>query len=396
MPLTGIRVLDLTRLLPGPYATRLMAELGADVVKVEDPRGGDYARWMPPIAGDPPSSALFSEVNRGKRSVVLDLKNPAARKAFRVLASRSDVLMDSFRPGVLARSGLDPADLMRENHRLVYCALTGFGLTGPDAQRAGHDIGYLGRSGGLALSGPPETPVIGGIQVADIGASLAAVSGVLAALLERTRTGRGKVVDISLTEAGLAFGVANFGKLHGGEVPRRAREILDGSKPCYGVYRTRDGRFLAVGALEPKFWTAFLGAIELPELEPFGLDAGDGGARAKSRIQAKLLERTRDEWVSIFRDVEACVEPVLEMDEVEGDPHHKARRITDASGTLRSPIRVTDWASLRAAGGPEPRPLGRAPELGEHTESVLREAGVDDASIRELSSAPDGPTRDEA
>lgn len=382
MPLSGIRVLDLTRLLPGPYATRLMAELGADVVKVEDPNGGDYARWAPPIAGDPPNSSLFAELNRGKRSVTLDLKNPAAQAALRALVGSSDVLVDSFRPGVLARCNLDPEGLMRDNPRLVYCAMTGFGLTGPDRDRAGHDIGYLARSGNLALSGPPEVPVVAGFQVADIGAALLALSGVLAALLERARTGKGRVVDIALSEAGLAFNVAALGMMHGGERPRRGAEILDGSRPCYGVYRTKDGRFLAVGALEPKFWGAFVRAVELPELEYSGLDRGELGREAREKLQARLLEKTRDEWAELFRTVEACVEPVLELDEVEADPHHRARRITDAEGTVRSPIRLTSWAEL---GDPGHRPLRPAPVLGEHTAEVLREAGLPDVVIQALS-----------
>jgi crotonobetainyl-CoA:carnitine CoA-transferase CaiB-like acyl-CoA transferase len=266
VPLTGIRVIDLTRLLPGPYATRLMAEMGADVIKIEDPKGGDYARWMPPLAGDPPTSSLFNELNRGKRSVTLDLKRPEAQEALRLLAAQGDVLVDGFRPGVLARCGCDPRELMAANSRLIYCAMTGFGLTGPDLDRAGHDIGYLARSGALALSGTAASPWVSAVQVADIGAALAALSGVLAALFERARTGVGQVVDISLAELGFAFGAANFGSLHGGRVPRRGQEVLDGSHPCYSVYRTRDDRFLAVGALEPKFWAEFVKAIGLPEL----------------------------------------------------------------------------------------------------------------------------------
>lgn len=381
MPLTGIRVLDLTRLLPGPYATRLMAEMGAEVIKVEDPAGGDYARWAPPIAGDPPKSSLFDELNAGKRSVTLDLKQPDAREALRALVMRSDVLMDSFRPGVLVRVGLDPSELMRANPRLIYCAMTGFGLTGPDRDRAGHDIGYMGRSGGLALSGPPEAPVVAGFQVADIGCAFAALSGVLAALFERTRTGRGRIVDVALTESALAFNVAAFGMLHGGETPRRGREILDGSRPCYGVYATKDGKFLAVGALEPKFWSAFVKAIDLPELEYSSLDTGERGREVRDAVQAKLREKTRDEWTAIFRTVEACVEPIVELEEVEQDPHYRARHVTDARGTVRSPIRLTDWEHLDRS---PHRELRAAPALGAHTAEVLREAGVDEALIAKL------------
>lgn len=337
---------------------------------------------------------MFTELNRGKRSVTLDLKRPEAQAALRVLAARSDVLVDSFRPGVLARCGLAPEDLMRDNPRLIYCAMTGFGLTGPDALRAGHDIGYLARGGALALSGPEEAPHISGVQIADIGASFVALSGVLAALLERSRTGRGKVVDVSLTEVGLAFATAGFGMLHGGALPRRGHEILDGSRPCYSVYRTKDRRFLGVGALEPKFWAAFVKAIGLPELELSGLDSGESGKQVRATVQARLLEKTRDEWAAVFCHVEACVEPVLEIDEIEHDPQHVARRILDPGGMVRSPVRIVDRDVLSTASAPDAatpacgpthgRVLGHSPALGEHTEAVLREAGLDDALVRAL------------
>jgi crotonobetainyl-CoA:carnitine CoA-transferase CaiB-like acyl-CoA transferase len=361
-----------------------MAELGADVIKIEDPKGGDYARWMPPLVGDPPTSSLFAELNRGKRSVALDLKNSDARVAFRSMLARADVLMDSFRPGVLARCDLDPRDLMQANPRLIYCAMTGFGLTGPDAQRAGHDIGYLGRSGALAVSGPKDTPTVSGVQIADIGAAFAALSGVVAALFERTRTGVGRVVDVSLTEVGLAFGAAALGTLHGGRVPRRASEVLDGSRPCYSVYRTKDDRFLAVGSLEPKFWIELVRAIGLPELAASGLDSGEAGELVRAKVQERLLEKTRDEWTHVFRDVEACVEPVLEMDEIASDAQHLARHVVADGGFVRGPVRVTDWASIGATG----RALAPAPTLGEHTESVLKEHALPSPLIQTLLHPP--------
>jgi crotonobetainyl-CoA:carnitine CoA-transferase CaiB-like acyl-CoA transferase len=380
MLLRGVRVLDLTRLLPGPYATRLLAELGAEIIKVEDPNGGDYARWAPPVAGDPPTGGLFTEVNRGKKSVALDLKTEHGRLALRALVARADVLVDSFRPGVLARVGLDPTALMAEHSRLIYCAMTGFGLTGPDVHRAGHDIGYLGRSGGLALSGPIEEPVVPGFQTADIGASLVAVSGILAALYAREKTGRGAVVDVSLTESALAFSAASFGMMHGGSLPRRGQEILDGSRPCYAVYATKSG-YLAVGSLEPKFWAAFVGALGLPELESCALDTGEAGRAAKAAISARLMEKTRDEWAVIFRGVEACVEPVLELDEVEADPQHRARHVFDAEKMVRSPIRVSDWEGVGAPMTASEQ-LSRAPQLGEHTEEVLAETGISEEILK--------------
>jgi crotonobetainyl-CoA:carnitine CoA-transferase CaiB-like acyl-CoA transferase len=367
MPLSGVRVLDLTRLLPGPYATRLLAELGASVIKVEDPTGGDYARWYPPLAGDPPTGGIFREVNAGKKSVTLDLKRPEALIALRALARASDVLVDSFRPGVLARLGLDPRALMEESPRLIYCAITGFGLTGPDADRAGHDIGYLARAGALGISGPKERPVVAGIQVADVGSSFAAVCGILAAMVERERTGRGKVVDISLTETSMAFAATAFGMHHAEHEVRRGEEMLDGSKPCYGVYETKDGRFLAVGSLEPKFWMKLLSVLGLEDLAGSPLDGGESGAAARARVQARLAERTLAEWTAIFRSAEACVEPVLTMEEAERDAHFVARH-TKQDGIVRGPVRVTDWPNVGGGG----RALCPAPALGADTKEVLR------------------------
>lgn len=373
MPLTGVRVLDLSRLLPGPYATRQLAELGAEVVKVEDPNGGDYARWYPPLVGDPPAGALFRELNAGKKSVALDLKSEAGAAALRKLAEKSDVLVDTFRPGVLARLGLDPKDLMAANPRLVYCAITGFGLNGPDALRAGHDLGYLARTGGLDLCGTEDQVTPPGVQIADVGGAMTAVSGILAALLKRERTGKGSVVDVSLVEAGAAFTAASIGLTHADAPVRRGHEMLDGSRPCYGVYRTKDDRWLAVGALEPKFWSAFCTAVGLEDLMASGLDAGEPGKKARERIQAKLLERTQQEWTAVFREVEACVEPVLTLAEADEDPHALARDVRTNVGTARSPIRIAEALDVEA-----PKvALTEAPALGADTEEVLAEVGIE-------------------
>lgn len=384
-PLEGLKVLDLTRLLPGPYATRVLAELGAEVWKVESPDGGDYARWFPPLTGDPPMSGIFRELNRGKRGVMLDLRSEAGREAIRALALRADVLCDSFRPGVLAKNGLDPRDLMKANPRLVYCAITGFGLTGPDVMRAGHDVGYLARAGAIAVTGPRERPMVMGVQVADVGASLAAVSGIMAALYSRDRTGRGSIVDVSLVETALAFNTLQLGIHHAtGEPVPRGEQLLDGSRPCYSIYETKDGRFLALGALEPKFWVSFVTALDLAHLAADGLDLGDSGAAARAAVQARLQEKTLEEWLPILRAADCCAEPVLEIHEVERDAHLMARHVTDPSGDrmVRSPVRVmSDWSALDGASAPS---LSAAPALGAETEAVLREAGVDAALIEKL------------
>lgn len=373
--LNGVRVVDLSRLAPGPYATRLLCELGAEVVKVEPKDGGDYARWWPPLLGDPPTGYIFRELNRGKRSVALDLKDPEALSALRRLIAGADVLVDGFRPGVLTRLGLDPEALRREQPGLIYCAITGFGLTGPDALRAGHDIGYTARAGTLAMSGSAEHPVTLGVQIADFAGALTAVSGILAALYSRTRTGLGQTVDVSLTESAMAIGAINFAKAHSGTPFVRGSELLDGSRPCYSVYETADGGHLAVGALEPKFWQAFVEAIGLAHLSASGLDEGEAGQKVRAEVQARLHEKPLHAWTELFREVEACVEPVLSPSEALQDPHWRAQ-VGEDPGYVPSAIRLSDSGSAA--------PLGPVPSLGEHTEEVLEAAGLDAALIARL------------
>ncbi len=371
--LSGIRIVDLSRLAPGPYATRLLAELGADVIKIEPRDGGDYARWWPPLVGEPPTGFIFRELNRGKQSVALDLKTKEALDALEALIARADVLVDGFRPGVLARLGLDPERLQCEHPRLIYCAITGFGLTGPDAQRAGHDIGYTARAGTLAMSGTALTPATLGVQVADFAGALTAVSGILAALFQRTRTGRGQTVDVSLTESAMAMGAINFAMVDAGAEFERGNGLLDGSRPCYSIYETKDGRHLAVGALEPKFWQAFVDAIELPHLSVSGLDEGEAGAKVRAEVQARLLEQPLEHWRTLFRRVEACVEPVLSPEEALEDPHWRARAGSGA-GYVASALRL----------GVSGDPLSAAPALGEHTQSVLEAVGLAPSQIARL------------
>ncbi|MFO0728988.1 MAG: CaiB/BaiF CoA-transferase family protein [Myxococcota bacterium] len=371
MILSGIRIVDFTRLLPGPYATRVLAELGAEVIKVEATPGGDYARWWPPLSGDPPISTAFAELNRGKKSVALDFRDPASQVALQKLVRSADVLIDGFRPGTLAKMGLDPAALMQELPSLIYCSLTGFGLDGPDVDRAGHDIGYLARAGALGIVGSAEAPMTMGIQVADVAGSWVAISGILAALLRRQASGQGGVVDVAMMEASLGFASLAYGAFRGGAPPVRGQELLDGSRPCYRVYRTKDGRFLAVGALEPKFWAMFVEAIGLPELSASGLDHGETGRAVIERVQARLLERSQAEWAELFRRVDCCVEPVLDIAESVEDPQLVARQAF-ASGYSASPIRVRSTLS----GAVQRVVLGEAPSLGQHTEEVLVGLGI--------------------
>jgi alpha-methylacyl-CoA racemase len=269
---------------------------------------------------------------------------------------------------------------MRQNPRLIYCALTGFGQTGPDAQRAGHDIGYIARAGVLGVSGSAETPVALGTQLGDIGGALVAVAGITAALYKREKTNKGSVIDVSLTESAMALNAINLGIAHGGHRFKRGEEMLDGSRPCYGVYACKKGH-LAVGALEPKFWIAFLAAIGIKGLDDSGLDGGESGARARGIVQSRLHEKTRDEWMQVLDGVDCCVEPVYELSEVDTDAQNIARKTLSSANTTRSPIRVTDWEALSAD---EMVAISEAPALGEHQDRVFKDWGISEDLISQL------------
>lgn len=381
LPLEGIRVLDLSRLLPGPYATLVLADLGADVVRVEDPRGGDWLRALPPLVGE--ASGAFHALNRNKRSLALDLSRSEGRAAFLRLAGRADVVVESFRPGVLERMGLGYAALRARNPRIVLCSITGHGQDGPDAGRAGHDLGYCARAGVLALSGPPEAPASPGVQLADVaGGSWPAVAGVLAALLGRDLRGEGAHVDVSMTEGALALLTLGLGIADARGAPLvRGREPLAGGAACYGVYRTRDGRFVALGALEPKFFGAFCEAVGRPELAERQLDEGGAGPRAE--LEAIFAARSFAEWQAFAAAHDVCLEPVLEGDEPRADPQLRARGAfleipTPWEG--RAVPAVATPARLRGVEAPR----RSAPRLGEHGAAVLAEAGFSPDEIEGL------------
>lgn len=381
LPLSGVRVLDLSRLLPGPFCTLVLADLGADVVKVEDPRGGDYLRSMPPLAGE--LSGFFHAVNRNKRSLTLDLKAPDGPAVLKRLARTFDVVVESFRPGVLDRLGIGHAALAAENPRVVVCSITGYGQDGPYADRAGHDINYCGIAGALALNGPPERPLPLGVQVADLaGGAWPAVAGILAALVRRAATGEGAHVDVSMTEGVLALLAMQLGAAAArGEPLRRGQEVLNGGAGCYGVYRTKDDGFVALGALEPKFFEAFCRAAGVPELAERHLD--DEGGALRAELEALFLTRTRDEWAALGAVADCCLTPVLERDEPLRDPQLVSRgafvEVKSPDGTsafpgVAMPVRLAGVAA----------PLGPAPRLGADTEAVLAEAGFTHREIAAL------------
>jgi crotonobetainyl-CoA:carnitine CoA-transferase CaiB-like acyl-CoA transferase len=378
--LDGIRVIDLSRLLPGPFLTMVLADLGADVVKLEDPKLGDYMRQIPPAKGG--ISGRFLAVNRGKRSMVLDLKAPAGRDALLRMVARADVVVETFRPGVMDKLGVGYAQLTAANPGIVLCSISGFGQTGPFVHRAGHDIGYLALAGVLAMGGPAGgAPMMPGVQIADLaGGSLWGATAILAALVGRHKTGKGAHLDISMTEGALALVSAELGNLDCGAHPTRGVERLNGGVACYSIYRTKDDRYLAVGALEPKFWIALNEGIGRPPSVAELLDPPEAQARTHAEIAAIFATRTAAEWNAILANHDCCVELVTEVDELPDHPLHRAREVffTIDGGPGVGPVQQV----RTPLGTPKsPRP---PPRQGEHTRAVLAEYGFSDAEIAAL------------
>ena len=385
-PLDGVRVLDLTRLLPGAYATLMFADLGAEVIKIEDPRGGDPARSMPPLAGT--TSASFELLNRNKRSVTLDLRSRDAAAVLDALASRADVIVNSFRPHTARRLGVDAATMRARHPRLICASITGFGQSGPYVERPAHDINYEALSGLLAIGGRPEVPRH---LVADIGAALNAASGILAALFQRERTGAGAAVDVSLHEAALAWLLfpAAGQLVAGAGVDPRALPI-DGADACYNIYETkRDGECVALGALEPKFWSAFCDRIGRPDLIGAQGAIGEVRTRALEEVRAIMRTRTRDEWLALFGDLDACLCRVNSVADALRDPHVTARgAVTPLAGTIyiTTPITITATGSAAECDEARRYAVTPAPALGADTDVLLDAAGIGDVARRELRS----------
>lgn len=361
--LQGIRVLDLTRLLPGACATLMLADLGADVIKIEDPRGGDHMRHMPPLHQG--AGAYFTLLNRNKRSVTLDLRKSAAREIVGRLIETCDVVVDSFRPQTARRLGVDADALRQRNPRLVCASISGFGQTGPYADRAAHDINYQALAGLLAVtarSGGPEVP---GLLVGDIAAAYQTTVHVLAGLLARERMGAAPPpIDVSIHEAAMTWTVFPAARRFVAGAAADVRELpLRGQSPRYNVYRTADDKWLALGALEPKFWVAFCERIGRPGLAGIDDEPDDVRTRAIDELRAMFLTKTRAEWLAHFADVDVCLSAVLSLEETLSDPHVAAR------GVLRTQDGVTYVGATRA--------VTPAPRLGEHTDEVLEAIGFD-------------------
>ena len=400
LPLAGLKVLDLSRLLPGGFCSLMLADFGADVIKVEDTGPGDYVRWSPPYyegADETARSALFLSLNRGKRSIRIDLKSEPGKQVLRRLVRDADVLLESFRPGVLDRLGVGYERLREENPRLIYCAITGYGQDGPNRDRSGHDMNYLGLNGVLGLTGDADgPPVQSGAQIADLGGGgMMGVIGILVALHERERSGEGQLVDCSMFDGALSWlGMVAAAAFAAGRADRRGENMLAGALICYRPYRCADG-YVTLGALEPKFWSAFCRGVGREDLLGHAFDRP--GTPAHHELEAIFAERTREQWRLFASENDCCLEPVLDLDEVLDSELVRAREMVvelSQPGADRPvkllgvPIKLS-----RTPGDPTRAP---GPRLGEDTEAVLAAAGFGAAEIAALAEAGAiaGPARD--
>ena len=380
LPLSSARVLDLSRLLPGPYCSLILADFGAEVIRVEPPGGGDWTRYVPPLAADG-QSVLFHAVNRGKKSLTLNLKAGEGRAVFLRLVQTADVLLESFRPGVMERLGLGYDRLAEVNPRLVYCALSGYGPRGPYRDRAGHDLNYIGLAGLLDLTGPRDgPPVVPGAPVADLAGALWAAVGILLALLDRERTGRGQRVDASLLGGALSLLPIAVSHLQGGPPMARGASDLTGGVVCYNVYAAADGGYVTLSALEPEFWAAFCRAVGREDWLGEQFAPAVPGNPTYEGMCALFRTRTRAEWAQVMAGVDACCEPAYTLAEALDSPPVQALGMVPPPGGagLLPPL------LLSAAPAPGLRP---APAPGEHTADILTELGYDSETTARWRSA---------
>lgn len=382
-PLSDIRVLDLSRLLPGPFATLVLADLGATVDKIEDPHQGDYLRQMPPEVGG--QNVAFGMLNRGKRSAVLDLKKADAKAALKAMLSSYDVLFEQFRPGVLARLGLDPQALRKEHPRLIICSLSGYGQTGPLAQRAGHDLNYLARAGLMGAQGPlGAAPQVPGFQLADISGGLWSVTAILAALRHRDKTGEGAWLDIAMSEGTLPFASTSLGAALANAPGERGDEQLTGGIAPYQVYATKDGRWVTLAALEPKFWMTFAASFG-HSVSMADFVQGPHQAELKAKVAETMVAKTDAEWRSYAEQNDVPIEPVLSPSEIKSDPHLAARGVFfEVLGSADGKSPAVPLPQVRTPLTPADKSFTPPPRQGEHTREVLAQAGLSPADIEAL------------
>jgi crotonobetainyl-CoA:carnitine CoA-transferase CaiB-like acyl-CoA transferase len=397
MPLEGISILDLTRLAPGPYCTMILADLGADVIKIEEPgpptgRRAAQAGGLPTVP--PPRDGVdrhtpYWALNRNKKTIGLNLKHDEARQIFYQLAERADVVVEEFRPGVAKRLGIDYDTLRQRNPRLIYCAVTGYGQSGPYKDLAGHDINYISMAGCLGMIGAPGgPPVIPHNIIADFaGGGMQGAIGVLAALMARERTGRGQFVDIAMTDGVYSLLVSQLSTYFAtGVVPQRGSTQLDGGTHYYNVYETSDGKWLSIGSIEPWFYANLCKALDREDLLPCEFVEPEQREALKRTLSDVFKTKTRDEWFDILTRHDICVGKVYDLDETEHDPHLQARDMI--VGVEHPEVGKVKQVGIAVKLSDTPGQIRfLAAPLGTHTEEVLTSLGFSQAKIAELRAA---------
>ncbi len=374
--LEGIRILDLSRLFPGPYCSMILADLGAEVLRIEDRRFAGEGSGMPTVM-------------RNKRHMTLNLKHPQAKEIFYRLSRQADVILEGFRPGVTARLGIDYESIRKINEKIIYCSVTGYGQDGPYRDMVGHDINYLSFGGVIGLNGAVEgSPVIPPIQVGDMAAGgMNAALGIMASLIARHRTGQGQYIDISMLDGIIAMLPFPVSLLWGlGQNPQRGNTLLSGRYPCYSVYETKGGEFVTIGALEPRFWEALCRKLGREDFISCQYEEGESREKMFSFLRETFRKRTREEWMQELQDVDVCIGKVLSLEEALGDPQVVSRRmVTEFQDSRKGKMRLLS-SPLRLS--ETPPDIRRAPaSFGEHTEEVLGELGFNADQIEELKKA---------
>jgi len=381
--LKGIRILDLSRLLPFNYCTMMLADLGAEVLKVEEPKIGDYMRWMPPKLKK--EGAVFLMANRNKKSMTLNLKKDKGKDIIRQLVKEHDVLFESFRPGVMDKLGLGYEALKEINPKLVFCSSTGYGQNGPYKSRPGHDMNYLSVAGILNASGQSEkVPSIPSIPVADMSIGIFSAFSILAGIIESNRTGKGQYIELSMTDCMVSYNMINIA----GYIARQQSENVDdlgitGDTPCYNILKTKDNKFISLGNIEDKFWINLLKLVNREDLVKYQYAKGDDAKFAIDELQKIFLSKTRKEWLALLEGQDICYAPVNDIDDLIDDPQVSKRdMLLEMEHPVEGKIKTVGFPfKFSKTPGEIKTPT---PTLGQHTDDVLKILGYSDKQIAEL------------
>jgi alpha-methylacyl-CoA racemase len=381
-PLSGIRILDLTQLYPGPLATMMLADMGADVVRIEHPNRPDLVHLLPPFIGK--ESAAYLSLNRSKRSLALDTGTEQGRHVFFDLVRTADLVVEQFRPGVLDKIGIGYEQAPLFNPRIIYVSITGFGQNGPYRKKAGHDINYMALAGLLSQVKKGEEMALPGFQTADVaGGAYLSVIACMAGLWHRERTGKGQKIDVSMMDGILPLLTLQLAQYWGSRVKEEFVNVLDGSFACYGVYECADGKYVSLAALEPKFWASFCHMVNKPEWLTSQFPAGGEIKKVREEVAGLFKTKSREEWVELAEVHDVCLSSVHEMEDLEKDPQLRAREMiieTEHEGGVK----------LKGVGVPikfsecKPDPPEPAPVVGQDSIEILKEAGYSEERIEEL------------